>query len=259
MKRPEDPLRLFEDPNAPAPVAEAVRAARGPEPEPARLAELAMALGLPAPLPLVPPAAGVAKAALTKAALTKAALTKVAVTTLAAATLAGTVAVVAAVGLSGGRHHAPVARTPVVVAMPAPRAPEPQLQEDEIAVAPVDPPAPSSPSPPAPSRRRHAHAPASPAAVEAPPPDAVSRLREEAALVQRAERLLATDPASALRLTEERRRRFPDGALDQEAEVVAIDALLRLGRRPEATARAQSFESTHPASLHTRRIHRLLD
>jgi hypothetical protein len=253
MKRPEDPLRLFEDPNVPAPVAEAVRAARGPAPEPARLAEIALALGLPAPLPLVPPAATSA-AGVAKAALTKGALTKVVVTTLAAATLAGTVAVVAVVG-PGARHRAPVA----VVGTPSPRAPEPVLQEDDIVVAPVDPPAPSSPAPAvSSSRRRHAHAPVAPAVVEAPP-DAVSRLREEAALVQRAERLLATDPASALRLTEERRRRFPDGALDQEAEVVAIDALLRLGRRPEATARAQAFESTHAASLHARRIHRLLD
>jgi hypothetical protein len=59
-------------------------------------------------------------------------------------------------------------------------------------------------------------------------------------------------------LTEERRRRFPTGALDQEAEVVAIDALLRLGRRPEAASRARAFEAAHAGSLHARRIQRLM-
>jgi hypothetical protein len=107
-------------------------------------------------------------------------------------------------------------------------------------------------------------APVEPVAEDAPasapevPADVASRLREEAALVQRAERLLDGDPAGALRLTEERRRRFPTGALDQEAEVVAIDALLRLGRRPEAASRARAFEAAHAGSLHARRIQRLM-
>ena len=76
--------------------------------------------------------------------------------------------------------------------------------------------------------------------------------------MQRAERLLDADPAAALRLTDERRRRFPTGALNQEAEVVAIDALLRLGRRADATARARSFEAAHAGSLHARRIKHLM-
>ena len=76
--------------------------------------------------------------------------------------------------------------------------------------------------------------------------------------MRNAERLLGSDPAGALRLTEERRRQFSGGALDQEAEVVAIDALLRLSRRDAALSRARAFEAKHPGSLHTRRIRRLI-
>jgi hypothetical protein len=95
--------------------------------------------------------------------------------------------------------------------------------------------------------------------VEAPPAaDAASRRREEAQLVRNAERLLGSDPAGALRLTDERRQRFPGGALGQEAEVVAIDALLRLGRRDAAVRRARAFEASHKDSLYARRIHALV-
>jgi hypothetical protein len=95
--------------------------------------------------------------------------------------------------------------------------------------------------------------------VETPPvADAASRLREEALLVRNAERLLGSDPSAALRLTDERRQRFPGGALGQEAEVVAIDALLRLGRRDAAVRRARAFEASHKDSLYARRIHALV-
>jgi hypothetical protein len=140
------------------------------------------------------------------------------------------------------------------------RAPEPPadlaLQAEEPAAAPPA----AAPA----SRRRHpvrpvpATAVADEPAVPEGPSDVASRLREEAALVQRAERLLDGDPAGALRLTDERRRRFPAGALDQEAEVVAIDALLRLGRRADAAARARAFQAAHAGSLHARRIQRLM-
>jgi hypothetical protein len=261
MKKSDDPPRLTDDPDVPSPLADAVRAARGPAPDRARLEALAISLGLPPSVlpPMVPPAAGMAAGA---------GAAKLAITGLAA-TVVGAVAVVAAVGLSAGRHRAPVTSAPPAsVAQLECRALQPRENDPEIPL--LQPPAPSLPpvaraTAPAPSpRRRHparsvpAPVVAAPAAPVEAPSDAASRLREEAALVQSAERLLASDPAGALRLTEERRRRFPRGALDQEAEVVAIDALLRLGRRPEASARAHAFESAHAASLHARRIKRLL-
>ena len=47
MRHPDDPARLADDPGAPAPLAEALRAARGTAPDPERLARLGVALGLP--------------------------------------------------------------------------------------------------------------------------------------------------------------------------------------------------------------------
>jgi hypothetical protein len=230
---------------------------------------------LPAPIAFAPPpvapppgapASGIAGGA---AAGAGAGAVKVAVTALAAASVAGIVVVGAVVGLGVGRSRLPhpsVSGRPAAVEKLERRVPEPLENEEDIPIAEVAPAGPSAPVAAPAARHRHAArpTPAAPIADDvpvAPPPvpsDAASRLREEAALVQRAERLLASDPSGALRLTEERRRRFPRGALDQEAEVVAIDALLRLGRRSEATTRAGTFEAAHAGSLHARRIRRLL-
>jgi hypothetical protein len=46
--------------------------------------------------------------------------------------------------------------------------------------------------------------------------------------------------------------------LVQERELVVIDALLRLGRRAEAIARAARFHQQFPTSVHGRRIDVLL-
>jgi len=52
----------------------------------------------------------------------------------------------------------------------------------------------------------------------------------------------------------EHRRRFGDGTLAQEREVLAIDALTRLGRETNAGDRAARFHSRWPRSAHRRRI-----
>jgi len=258
MKHPDDPTRLADDPSAPATLAEALRAARGPAPDRERIAALGVALGLPLPPVVVPPPPALPLPAAPVAAVAGAGA-KLAVTAVA---IVGAVAATAVVGFGVGRAPSPVPARPIPAAAVQKieaRAPEPM---EDIAL-PIEQPA-AAPAAAPPSRRHHHARPAAPVAAEEPaappeaPSDAASRLREEAALVQRAERLLDLDPTGALRLTEERRRRFPTGALDQEAEVVAIDALLRLGRRPEATTRAQKFEATHAGSLHARRIKRLL-
>jgi hypothetical protein len=77
---------------------------------------------------------------------------------------------------------------------------------------------------------------------------------EEVALLARARSALATDPAEALALTGEHERTFSRGALAQEREVIAIDALLRLGRRAEARARVDRFHRLYPESTHGRRV-----
>lgn len=77
-------------------------------------------------------------------------------------------------------------------------------------------------------------------------------------LVNRAQERLASDPENALYDVREHERRFPLGMLAQEREVIAIDALLRLGRRREAESRAMRFHVQYPQSAHGRRIDVLL-
>ena len=80
----------------------------------------------------------------------------------------------------------------------------------------------------------------------------------EGALLLRARRELASNPATALELTIEDARRFPDGALTPEREVLAIEALKRLGRLPEARARLAAFHVRYPQSPHAARLDAML-
>jgi len=88
--------------------------------------------------------------------------------------------------------------------------------------------------------------------------DGLSAAEDEAALLGRAQQALSGNPASALALTEEHRRAYPSGALGQESEVIAIEALAELGRVGEARSRADVFRAKYPSSAHLRRIDRLL-
>ncbi len=76
----------------------------------------------------------------------------------------------------------------------------------------------------------------------------------ELALIRSAQDALGASPATALARTDEHRRRFGDGVLAQEREVVAIDALVRLGRAAEARERAEAFHRRWPRSAHGRRV-----
>ncbi|HMI91969.1 MAG TPA: hypothetical protein VK509_11425 [Polyangiales bacterium] len=86
------------------------------------------------------------------------------------------------------------------------------------------------------------------------PPDLALELR----LLDAAERSLASDPARSLAMIEHQARRFPAGQLVQERELIAIEALVRLGQRARAEARAQHFLAQHPDSTHARRVRTLL-
>jgi hypothetical protein len=78
----------------------------------------------------------------------------------------------------------------------------------------------------------------------------------EAALLERAQAALRADPSGALALTEQHQRRYPKGALGQEREVIAIEALKRLGRAEAASARAAAFERYYRGSVHRPRLER---
>jgi hypothetical protein len=98
--------------------------------------------------------------------------------------------------------------------------------------------------------------PGEPAEPAAPPPveTEVAAAPSEGALLLRARRQLATDPASALALTDEDANRFPSGALAPEREVLAIEALAQLGRLPEARTRFTAFRTEYPQSPHLARL-----
>ncbi len=94
------------------------------------------------------------------------------------------------------------------------------------------------------------------APAEPPPP--WSRGETELELLTRARALVDGSPKAALGLLDEHHARFPHGALEQEAEVLAIESLVRMGRTGEARARAAAFRATFPQSAHLRRIAVLL-
>jgi hypothetical protein len=77
-------------------------------------------------------------------------------------------------------------------------------------------------------------------------------------LLQRARASLDGAPQETLRILSVHTRHYPEGQLAQEREVLAIETLLRLGRREEATARGRQFEREVPGSSHLWRIRRLL-
>jgi hypothetical protein len=76
----------------------------------------------------------------------------------------------------------------------------------------------------------------------------------EAALLEQARHALRSDPARALSLTEQHQLRFPNGALKQEREVIAIEALRRLGRSDQSSERARLFQNQYPDSAHRRAV-----
>ena len=80
---------------------------------------------------------------------------------------------------------------------------------------------------------------------------------DELALIARAQRTLAGDPATALALIEDNRRVLAQSSFAQEAEVIAVAALARLGRSDEAAARAARFVARFPDSVHVARMRRV--
>ncbi|MFT3921851.1 MAG: hypothetical protein QM778_04895 [Myxococcales bacterium] len=80
----------------------------------------------------------------------------------------------------------------------------------------------------------------------------------ELELLQRARRVLGASPTRALELAEEHRAAFPRGLFAEERELLAIEALLALGRRGEGATRAAAFEGQYPRSIHAQRLRRLM-
>jgi hypothetical protein len=158
-------------------------------------------------------------------------------------------------------HRARAPSPPVAPAAGASLAPLPDHPMDEAAIAA---PLASAPAPPrapgaAASGPRVDRAVAAPSAQHgSAAPDAGGDLAREADLLERARVIAPSDPGGALVVLSQHERAFPRGSLVLERELLAVDALLRLGRRADAEARARSLRARAPGSLYTRRLEHLL-
>lgn len=114
--------------------------------------------------------------------------------------------------------------------------------------------------------------PAPPIAVEAlpalqlptAPPDRAPKLKldprlEEAELLEKARSLVGSNPAAALKLTAERSRDFPKGRLGAEADLIAAQALLGMGKVAAAKQRAQASLSRYPSGLYARQLREIAE
>ncbi|MDP2274096.1 MAG: hypothetical protein Q8K32_25360 [Archangium sp.] len=134
---------------------------------------------------------------------------------------------------------------------PAP-APLPPAPATVVAVAPPAPVlviAPPVVTPPPPRPRA-----APPPVVPAPAP--VNTGDEELELLQAA--MSAGSPTETLTLVEQHVARFPASSLAQEREVLAVQALSKLGRSADARTRADAFKERWPTSTHLLRLQSLL-
>jgi hypothetical protein len=151
---------------------------------------------------------------------------------------------------------APIAPAPV-------RPPAPHLAPIPLPAPPApDPPSSSSSAAPDPPPSRPATRPPSSSAAEAPsagPAPSGDTLAEEVALLEKARTALGASPAQALALADSHAALYPAGKLAMEREMLAIDALVRLGRAGEARARAAPYLSGSHGSLYAERLRKLLD
>lgn len=228
-QQPADPPRLS-DPRfgAPGELGRLFRAAEADLPSDAQLSAMAGRLGplLALPGAATPPSSptGVPKA-------------------LKLGLVAGALLGAAAIAVSVTRQAPPLEK-------PVPPAVAPALSHGVSAppasvIAPVVEASPSAAPPPT------ASASAMPSSV---PPRSQPTPLNEAPLLERARRALARDPARALALTKQHEQSFPNGLLKQEREVIAIDALRRLGKSQQAGDRAGRFEKQFPDSAHRRAV-----
>jgi hypothetical protein len=95
-----------------------------------------------------------------------------------------------------------------------------------------------------------------PAATRGVAPHFRAAAANEAALLEKARALLSREPARALALTREHRRRFPRGTLAEEREVIAIEALELLGQKRAASDEADAFGTQYRNSVHRERLQR---
>ena len=95
--------------------------------------------------------------------------------------------------------------------------------------------------------------------VTAMPSPEQSQLSRETRLLELARQQVGSNPRQALSTLNAHRRDFPRAALATERELMAVDVLLRLGRRDEALRRAAHLRAQAPESIYEQRLQRLLN
>lgn len=266
---PPDPPRLFGDDDA---LGQALREARADVPGERQLAALAMSLG-----PILPPIGApagpgdgglgsggeglAAPPAAPPATLPPEALGPLAPLPLAPLMTGKLAAVLVAASVAVGAPFAYQATRPAppriesapsstsVLSIPAPVEPSPTVTAVVLPATSVVPSARAAIS------QRGPTAPAAPSDVAA---EDTAPQETEGQLLRRAHDALGSDPLRALALTDDHVRKFPSGMLGQERELVAIEALTKLGRVGQARVRGASFLQRFPTSAHARRVRTLV-
>ena len=131
---------------------------------------------------------------------------------------------------------------PVIAAPPIAAPPIAETPRPHVRVAPPKPP------PAAPER-----------VLPVAPPPAPPTISEVALLEQARAALRGGDTAHALELVEQDATLYPDGVLVEEREALAIETLIKLGRRDEAVAKWTKFATSYPHSNYHARLQRLID
>lgn len=83
-------------------------------------------------------------------------------------------------------------------------------------------------------------------------------LAREASLLESARVTLTSDPARSLELLNQHVREFPRAKLALERELLAVEALHRMGRNAEARARGASLVAADPSGPYSARVFALL-
>lgn len=236
------------------------------EPSDSDLAALAAGLGISLG-PVHPPAPNVGSAGPVAGPVAKATLAAGGskwLTLVIAPTLAGALA-----GAVVWKTAVPSRPVPSVVAPPSVSAPAPGHAATQLAPRPAEatspvptflPAEPSAPPsmtiasgsvPRAPSVSRETPAAPTETAAREPAPGPMPRVPDtEVSFLERAKALVDSEPIEAFALATEHASRFPRGILQQEAEVIAIEALVRAGRATGAAEHLTRFRQRFPSSAY---------
>ena len=82
---------------------------------------------------------------------------------------------------------------------------------------------------------------------------------EEAELLEKARGLVGSNPAAELKLTADHSRDFPKGRLGAEADLIAAQSLLGMGKVAAAKQRAQASLARYPSGLYARQLREIIE